>query len=179
MNNFPSNKAPILRTVNFQRVSEKGIDFVMKNRGYASDLLFVKDQRMSFLYTLGKYLPGQTVQQWRAHGLCEPIRLKEIIDRVPNFTIVEMVASVRANKEGDSREDMDLSHFTEILQQTRGELDRGEVTMMELEEAVRAWRFIPCQIEQMVGGPEQIMWERHEWLHKEGKWIKPVRLMPF
>lgn len=177
-------KAPILRTVNFQRVSDKGIDFVMKNRGAASDVLFMKDQQLSFLFTVGKYLPGQTIQQWRSQGLCEPIRLKEIIDHVPPFTIVEMVASVRANKEGDSRADMDLSHFTELVQQTREDLDQGEVSMMELEEAIRAWRFVPDQIEQMIGGPDQIMWERNEW-HRgedgkgENDWVKPVRLMPF
>ncbi len=160
------------------------MDFVMKNKGYASDLLFRSDQGVSFLHTIGQYLPGQKIQQWRSWGICEPIRLTEIIEYVPTFTIVEMVASLRANKEGDSRSDMELSHFTEIVQQTREELDNGSVPMMELEEAVRAWRFVPYQVEQMIGGPEQIMWERNEWLRQKGddkeyNWIKPVRLMPF
>jgi hypothetical protein len=172
-------KAPILRTVNFQRVTENGIDFVMKNRGHASDLLFLTDQCVSFLFTTGKYLPGQRIEQWRAQGLCEPIRLQEVIDYVPPYTIVEMVASVRANKEGDKREDMDLSHFTELIQQTRVDLEKGEVPMMELEEAVRAWRFVPNQVERMVGGPDQTMWNRKEWICKDGKWIEPTPLMPF
>jgi hypothetical protein len=151
----------------------------MKNKGHASDLLFLTDQYTSFLYTFGKYLPGQKIEQWRAQGLCQPIRLKEVINHVPPYTIVEMVASVRANKEGDKRDDMDVSHFTELIQQTRIDLERGDVPMMELEEAVRAWRFVPYQVERMVGGPDQLMWDRKEWIYKDGKWIEPVRLMPF
>lgn len=177
--NSEIKKAPILRTVNFQRVTEKGIDFVMKNRAHASDLLFLADKYVSFLYTTGKYVPGEKIEQWRAQGRCEPIRLNELIDYVPLYTIVEMVASVRANKEGDKREDMDLSHFTELLQQTRLDLEKGEVPMLELEEAVRAWRFIPNQVERMVGGPNQTMWDRKEWTCTDGKWIEPTRLMPF
>ena len=151
----------------------------MKNRGHGSDLLFVDDQYMSFLYTFGKYLPGQKVEQWRAQGLCQPIRLQEIISYVQPHSIVEMVASVRANKEGDSRSDMDYSHFVELVQQTRLDLDNDEVSMMELEEAVRGWRFVPIQVERMVGGPDQMMWDRSEWVREGDHWVKPHRLMPF
>eukprot|EP01083_Nonionella_stella_P193198 713798_1 len=179
-------KAPILRTVNFQRVTEDGIDFIMKNRGHSSDLLFAKDQYISFLYTHGQYLPGEKVEQWRAQGICHPLRMKEVIQHAPSHTIVEMVASHRAHKEGDAREDMDLSHFLDIVQETRAELDKGEVPTIELEEAIRAWRFVPAQIEKMVGGPDQVMWDRKEWVREEdstksegGNWIEPKRLMPF
>lgn len=175
-------KAPVLRTVNFQRVTPDGIDFIMKNRGHSSDLLFAEDQYVSFLYTEGKYLPGQTVQQWRAQGLCNPIRLKEVLQCAPTSTVVEMVASVRANKEGDAREDMDLSHILELVQETRAELNKGDISKLELDEAIRAWRFVPYKIERMVGGPNQPMWDRREWVREEdgdSSWVEPKRLMPF
>ena len=177
-----SQQAPILRTVNFQRISEKGIDFLMKNRGHASNLLFLKDQYVSFLFTHGKYEPGEKVEQWRAKGLCQPLRLKEVIDYAPEFTIVEMVASMRANKEGDSRADMELSHFEELVQEARSEYQQDQVPIMELEEAVRAWRFVPYQMEQMIGGPDQLMWNRKEWVREEddsAEWVEPTQLMPF
>jgi len=179
---FEMKKAPILRTVNFQRISEKGIDFLMKNRGHASNLLFLKDQYVSFLFTHGKYEPGEKVEQWRAKGLCQPLRLKEVIDYAPEFTIVEMVASMRANKEGDSRADMELSHFEELVQEARSEYQQDQVPIMELEEAVRAWRFVPYQMEQMIGGPDQLMWNRKEWVREEddsAEWVEPTQLMPF
>mmetsp|Transcript_20074 Transcript_20074/g.25356 ORF Transcript_20074/g.25356 Transcript_20074/m.25356 type:complete len:155 (-) Transcript_20074:103-567(-) len=154
----------------------------MKNRGHSSDLLFAEDQYVSFLYTEGKYLPGQTVQQWRAQGICSPIRLKEVLQCAPTFTIVEMVASVRANKEGDAREDMDVSHILELVQEARAELDKGDISKLELDEAIRAWRFMPHKVERMVGGPNQPMWDRKEWVREEvegSEWIEPKRLMPF
>lgn len=168
--------------VNFQRVSENGIDFIMKNRGHASDLLFKKDQYISFLYTFGKYVPGQKIEQWRAQGLCHPMRLKEFMGHAPPYNIVEMVASVRANKEGDVREDMEMSHIVELVQETRVELEKGEIAISEIEDAVRAWRFVPHQVEKMVGGHNQVMWDRKEWIREEGEagdWVAPKRLMPF
>jgi len=174
-------KAPILRTVNFQRVSSNGVDFIMKNRGH--DLLFVKDhQYVSFLYTEGKYLPGQTVQQWRAQGVCHPIRLEEVLQCAPASTICEMVASVRASKEGDAREDIDTSHILDLVQEARNELEEGDISKLELDEAIRAWRFVPHRVERMVGGPASPMWHRTEWLREEAEgseWMEPKRLMPF
>jgi len=172
-------KAPILRTVNFQRISENGIDFIMKNRGYASNSLFVKDKQVSFLHTFGKYKAGEKVEQWRATGYCKPLKLKEVIDHLPEYTVVEMVASVRANKEGDERADMDISHFMELIQETRNDFANREISMLELEEAVRAWRFVPKQMEKMVGGPGQIMWDRREWVKEDNVWKEPDQLMPF
>lgn len=158
----------------------------MKNRGHSSDLLFVDDnQYVSFLYTEGKYLPGQTVQQWRAQGVCSPIRLVEVLQYAPTSTIVEMVASVRANKEGDEshgKDDMDASHILDLVQETRAELDSGDISRLELDEAIRAWRFVPYKIERMVGGPNQPMWDRREWVREEDEgsvWVEPKRLMPF
>lgn len=172
-------KAPILRTINFQRISENGIDFIMKNKGHSSNLLFVKDKEISFLHTFGKYKPGEKVEQWRATGYCTPLKLKEILDHVPEYTVVEMVASVRANKEGDGRADMDVSHFMELVQETRDEFAHGRISMLELDEAMRAWRFVPKQMEKMVGGPGQVMWDRREWYRDEKGWKEPEQLMPF
>ena len=152
----------------------------MKNRGHASDLLFAKDQHVSILHTYGKYVPGEKVEQWRAKGLCHSIRLQDLLlESTPSYTIIEMVASARANKEGDSREDINLCHFTDLVQQTRMDLENGNLSMMEIEDAVRGWRFVPYQVERMIGGPDQVMWDRKEWKFKHGKWIHPNRLMPF
>jgi len=154
----------------------------MKNKGYASNLLFVKDKQISFLHTFGKYLPGEKVEQWRATGYCTPLKLDEVLDHLPEYTVVEMVASVRANKEGDKREDMDVSHFVELVQETRDDFKNGNISMLELDEAIRAWRFVPNQMEKMTGGPGQIMWDRREWFRGEmdgSDWKEPEQLMPF
>ena len=89
--------APNLRTLGFQRVSHLGVDFLTK-RGPHADLL-KGDRPSSILYTVGKYRPGETVEQWRAEGHCEKIMTGDIIDKVPQYTITEMVSNVRATKE--------------------------------------------------------------------------------
>ena len=81
-----------MRTVNFLRVAENGIDFVTKKRN-----IFVKSQNpLSLLYTDGRYRIGEIVAQWRADGICEEIELLDVINKIPSYTRTEMVASSRA-----------------------------------------------------------------------------------
>jgi len=60
---------------------------------------------------VGKYKPGETVEQWRAEGYCHDLALYELIDHVAHRTITEMIASVRASKE------MGMKCTEEILQE--------------------------------------------------------------
>lgn len=64
-----------------------------------SKCMFTNNRPVSFLYTEGKYKPGQHVVQWRAYGICEKIDLEEVLAQVPEYSITEMVATVRARKE--------------------------------------------------------------------------------
>ena len=80
------------------------------------------------------------------------------------------------------------SHFTEIMQKTRIELENGDLTMEELDDCIRAFRLQPVRVEFMRAGPESsIMWDRTEWLrdltdeqHHDGSlsWKEPHRLVP-
>ena len=85
--------------MNFQRITNEGIDFISKTKPSS---IFSDKKPVSFLYTIGQYVPGQVVFQWRANGFCEKIDLGEILSRVPEYSITEIVASVRARKERNS-----------------------------------------------------------------------------
>jgi hypothetical protein len=89
-------KAPNLRTVGVQRVSEAGIDFVVK-RG--SGDIFVIGRPVSVLHTQGKYVPGETAEQWRGEGHVEPVPLKDLLQKIPHYTMSGMIASKRIEKE--------------------------------------------------------------------------------
>ena len=141
---------------------------------------------MSFLYTEGKYKPGYKVTQWRGEGVCAKIELEELLTYVPEYTLTEIVASCRARKEMDNMSERQSitgvkSRFIEIVQETRQELANSQVTMKELNSCIEAWRFLPSEMEKMVGGTDEIMWDRWEFRKEEGSevWKDARQLMPY
>mmetsp|Transcript_22393 Transcript_22393/g.33134 ORF Transcript_22393/g.33134 Transcript_22393/m.33134 type:complete len:260 (-) Transcript_22393:74-853(-) len=177
------DQAPSTRTVNFQRISPEGIEFVSKNK---SDSIFDHNRPVSFLYTEGKYKPGHKVVQWRGDGICQKIDLEEVLEYVPEYSISEIIASCRARKEIDNTSDrMSIqglqSKFTEIVQETRADFVNSNISPEELKSCIQAWRFVPENLEKMMGGPDEIMWERWEFSREEGSsnWREPRQLMPY
>jgi hypothetical protein len=68
-----------------------------KGSGTCDDL---RDGRpMSMLHLQGRYMPGETAEQWRGEGFCEVTPLNEILDQLPNYTVTAMVSSKRMEKE--------------------------------------------------------------------------------
>jgi len=100
-------QAPNLRTINFQRVSDEGIDFICKSKPKS---IFANNKPVSFIYAVGKYRPGETVVQWRAEGICQHIDLDKVLDHVPEYTITQIVASARAREESHASSE-DVSAF--------------------------------------------------------------------
>jgi hypothetical protein len=52
-------KAPNLRTVGIQRISEKGIDFVMKRGSSGTSEVVANGAPVAVLHSQGKYIPGE------------------------------------------------------------------------------------------------------------------------
>eukprot|EP00563_Minutocellus_polymorphus_P017397 CAMPEP_0197716650 /NCGR_PEP_ID=MMETSP1434-20131217/1463_1 /TAXON_ID=265543 /ORGANISM="Minutocellus polymorphus, Strain CCMP3303" /LENGTH=270 /DNA_ID=CAMNT_0043301041 /DNA_START=52 /DNA_END=864 /DNA_ORIENTATION=+ len=192
--------APNLRTVNIQRISSDGVGFVTKRAAASASCPYANSNPISFLYTVGKYKPGETVEQWRAEGSCVPMELGTILDRVPHYSIAETVATARliaeksavgGNGDGaaggtvhvsDHRTSMgNQSHFTELVQKTRVDLENGRIADEELEACLGAWTFEPRRLERMDGGPDAIMWNRWEWLlSDDGKdWTEANHILPY
>jgi hypothetical protein len=90
--------APNLRTLGIQRVSPRGIDFVMK-KGCKTAGVLEQEQPLAVLYTQGKYVPGQAAEQWRGEGVCQAIPLEEIIGVLPHYTLTGMLVSKRMEEE--------------------------------------------------------------------------------
>eukprot|EP00586_Coscinodiscus_wailesii_P016656 CAMPEP_0172501824 /NCGR_PEP_ID=MMETSP1066-20121228/153880_1 /TAXON_ID=671091 /ORGANISM="Coscinodiscus wailesii, Strain CCMP2513" /LENGTH=184 /DNA_ID=CAMNT_0013276831 /DNA_START=285 /DNA_END=839 /DNA_ORIENTATION=+ len=183
--------------MNIQRVTNDGIDFITK-KGFSSQR-FADKNPVSILHTNGQYVAGEIVQQWRAEGICKPLDLVDIIHKASDYTIAGIVASTRSTKDSvegrtdESSQDDNLemisegrnplsatTEFTEIIQSTRNELEAGSVPLEELNESIQAFRFCPSRVELMVGGPDQVMWNRWEWkLLGDGKeWSKPIHILP-
>jgi len=171
------SQPPNLRTVGVQRVSEEGIDFVMKKGSGTCDSL-ASGRPLAILHLQGRYLPGETAEQWRGEGHCERLPLNDLMDLLPHYTVASMVSSKRIEKEkdgilsGDRPMMENKSHATEIMQKTRLELENGDISDQEIDDAIRAFRFHPSRLECTIGGPDSILWDRWEWLKDEssGQW---------
>lgn len=175
--------APNTRTLNFQRITDEGVDFVCKKK---AESIFDFDRPVSFLYTDGKYKPGHKVTQWRGEGVCKKIPLEDVLAYVPEYTLTEVVASCRARKFFDNTSERlciqgTKSKFIEIVQQTRADLANSQISLEELNQSLQAWKFVPRSLEKMTGGTDEIMWDRWEF-DKEGdsdSWREPRQLMPY
>jgi hypothetical protein len=97
---FIATQPPNLRTVGVQRVSNAGIDFVMKKGSGTCDSL-ANGRPLSILHLQGRYMPGETAEQWRGEGYCErmPVLQEDILKKLPSYTVVSMVASKRLENE--------------------------------------------------------------------------------
>jgi hypothetical protein len=82
-------------------VSSEGIDFVMKKGSGTCDALAL-GKPVSILHLQGRYLPGETAEQWRGEGVCERMPLEGLLDRLPHYTVTSMVASKRIELEKGS-----------------------------------------------------------------------------
>lgn len=192
---------PSLRTIGVERISSAGVDFVMK-RGHKTAHLLLQGCPISFLHTQGRHLPGETSEQWRGEGRCEELKLVDVLDLIPHFTLTSMVGSRRLKMEktkSDGLEEMtkdvsperlallNKSHFIEVVQKTRVELENGDISLEELDQSVQAFRLKPDRIECMLGGPDSITWDRWEWLRDVESpsgtrsailWSDPKHLVP-
>lgn len=171
-------QAPNLRTVGIERISQAGIDFVVKRDSVISEAMN-QGQGLAFLHTQGLFLPGQSAEQWRGEGQCLALPLSEVISEVPHFVLTSMLGSKRIAEERtagwpvDDESDDDpsqrgavesRSHVTEIMQKTRIQLENGDVTLEELDECIRAFRLQPERLECMWASQDSsVMWDRWEW----------------
>lgn len=168
-------------------MSPAGIDFVMK-RSSPTAVSARAGLPAAFVYQEGKFLPGQSAEQWRGEGVCEEIPLAQVVDLIPSFTATSMIASCRIAAEVSSANAADVSdgrlammnksRTTEVMQRTRNELEKGAISMDEMNEAIAAFRLKPDRMEYMRGGPDTVMWDRWEWLRDKDGWIDPKHLVP-
>lgn len=193
-------QAPNLRTVGIERVTQAGIDFVVKRGSMVADTMR-RGQELSFLHTHGVFLPGQSAEQWRGEGLCLALPLSEVITEVPHFVITSMVGSKRIAQESANGWPVDdtgnepvprsavasRSHLTEVMQKTRLEIENGDVTIEELDESISAFRLQPERIECMWASPDSsVLWDRWEWQRDQAgdcpegsiAWQTPRNLVP-
>lgn len=73
------------------------------------------------------------------------------------------------------------THFTQVTQQTRMEIENNTISFDELNESIQVLRFRPTRMELMEGGPSEILWNRWEWLlHSQdgNDWKDPKQLLP-
>ena len=86
-------------------MSPEGIDFVMKKGSGTCDSL-AAGRPLSILHLQGRYMPGETAEQWRGEGYCERKPLEDLLDRLPHYTITAMVSSKRIEKEKANAEEL-------------------------------------------------------------------------
>ncbi|GAX25107.1 hypothetical protein FisN_10Lh308 [Fistulifera solaris] len=186
------NKAPNLRTVHILRVSPAGFDMIFKAGGATAQKL-LESTPVSLLHTQGRFVPGESAEQYRGEGFCVPIPLADLQEELPVFSLTGMMASRRWAAESgnapDARQGTGVkAHWTQILQQTRQDLENDRISMEEMEECVQAFRFRPDRLEYMAGTPGALMWDRWEWISESKEtpmsvddpieWGTPRNLVP-
>lgn len=168
-------------------------------RGSSTAEAIAAGKQIAVLHSQGKYLPGESAEQWRGEGQCKVLPLAHVLDLIPHFTITGLVGSKRLELEhkddpealhsnvSDHRNAMlNKSHSTEVMQKARIELENGDVSIQELEASIHAFRFQPDRLECMIGSTDSVMWERWEWLRDDSEgpptgdiaWNDPTRLVP-
>ena len=129
-------KAPALKTVGFQRVSEEGIDFMTAKHAQNLDGLAV-----SICYTAGAYPPeeGSKCSQWRIEGTCKAIDADQLCAKPGSLAQVLSSAAWRQDKEADEAGRVVLDDAEGLAQQTEAIKERlanEEVTEEELAGAI-------------------------------------------
>lgn len=85
-----------------------------------------------------------------------------LLDVLPSHTVTGMVAAQRLKAEQEPSPEApdaershvdDKSHWTEVVQTVRLELENGKISSEELQASVCALRFRPERLEYMSGGP--------------------------
>jgi len=73
------------------------------------------------------------------------------------------------------------SHFIELVQTTRLDLENGYVSNEEIEDSVQAYRFHPNRVERMIGSPDRVVMDRWEWNISENgdDWKEKAPLLPY
>lgn len=56
---------------------------------------------IAILHLQGRYMPGETAEQWRGEGSCERLPLDDFMNLLPHYTIASMVSSKRIEKENE------------------------------------------------------------------------------
>jgi hypothetical protein len=177
-----SFQSPNLRTVGLERITAAGLEFVLKDGPVAHAV--AQGRPISVLWTHGQLRMGEEAAQWRAEGHCSRIRVADVIDLVPHFTLCSILASRRFLQESAATSEIpsvetcsvsqfrrameQKSHFVELMQKTRSEVEQKLVSIEEWEDAIRAFRFYPDRIECMHGGPDAVLWDRWEW-HRDNE----------
>ena len=163
--------APMLKTVGFQRVSELGVDFLVRRSpdsggGNATVTTFVG----AFCYVEGAYPPveGAVCEQWRGEGVAEEIPVSAIRATAPLPSFAQILACSARGDEGGGeggggqRPTLgDRTAFVDEVRALKAQLAAGGVPDNEIEGAVQAFRLRPSRMELLRSGPD--IWERFEW----------------
>jgi hypothetical protein len=85
----------------------------MKKGAGACDAL-ASGRPISILHLQGRYMPGETAEQWRGEGVCERVPLDNLIDRLPHYTITAMVSTKRIEDEKELVSDLHKEGVTGV-----------------------------------------------------------------
>lgn len=130
-------------------------------------------------------IPGEKVTQWRGHGICKPLEVKEILDVTPSYTIAGIIGAQRCEvemKKSNLRNSLlfNKSHLTDIVQTVRRELESGSIPDEEIATSVNGIRLVPEFVDHLVGGNDTVVWDRSVWeLGTNGRWHVPIATLPW
>ena len=193
---------PRVRTVGFQRVSECGLDYLMKRPDPAISRY---SDEVAINYTYGGYPPpeGDVCEQWRAEGVAVEIAVENILGTAPLGSFAQIVVCAHAAPDaawadadggGGARAMLaDAAACADEVDAMKDAIAGDRVPMGDLAAALLVQRLIPRRVEVLRNVAGGRIWDRFEWVN-EGfdddvkanaadapltSWSAPRRLVPY
>ena len=197
-NNSSTSPCPTIKTVGFQRVTAKGIEFLVRRRSDAPALASGRFPA-SLCYYEGEYPPttGGVCSQWRAEGTAVEVDLRGVLDTAPLSSFAQIIAcgdsgcsdstgtSSPASDDGADADTVQrirlastsVEPFVADVRMLKKSLEHGELPDAKVRAAVQVFRLEPTRMELLHAGAE--IWERFEWVGSTEAWSGPHQLMPY
>lgn len=193
----PRTGRPTVRTVGVQRISEKGLDYMVLKQPIGAKVATPKEVAIS--RQDGVYPPpaGSVCEQWRAEGLAVSIPVEFVMGTAPPGSFAQLLVCAEEKRalpqpndptgKRPSLEESARESFVKRVQAMKKKLEAGEVSVAQVREAVVVYRLCPRRMEVIVSGP---IWERFEWVNTNENedvgekdyvfaWSAPRRLIPY
>lgn len=168
---------PDIKTVGFLRITEAGPEFLLKRKTNSP-----KEFHTSLCYVEGIFPPkeGETCEQWRIEGTAVEIEPDIALETAPISSFAQIISCINENGMSTQSSRKVLSERDGLIDNVnvmKGKLERKEVDVETIKEAIIVYRINTSRVELLESGP---IWERVEWINTQEKgWSDPQRLLPY
>lgn len=143
-----NQKFPVIKTLGFQRISEEGVTFIVRNKTNQSQKI------VSICYVEGIYPPleDKFCEQWRMEGLAEKMPTKTALETAPPGSLAQIIAVSRWGQSHETRDMTKLNEdqkekFVILVRKILTELKEKRIKDEEVDTCVAMFKLFPSRVE--------------------------------